>query len=270
MLRKVGILSLLAGAALVLGGALTQGSLAMLTDLATIPGNSFTTAASFATATPTPTDTPTLTATPTDTPTPTPTDTPTATPTPTDTPTVTPTPTPTNTGFLNCASNAAVTSGSGDNNGFQVNPGNACANDGAFAEDTDSGTNTGTSCSGTDKDRHLFYDYGFTIPAGSTINGIEARLDAWIDGGTSATRIMCVELSWDGGTSWTAANTTSTLGTTEATFILGAATDTWGRTWSDADFSNANFRLRITNVAPSTARDFRLDWAAVQVTYTPP
>jgi len=177
---------------------------------------------------------------------------------------------PLNTGFLSCTANAAVTTSSGDNNGFQTNPGNACANDGAFAEDLNGGTANSTSCTSTARDRHLFYNYGFSIPAGQTINGIEVRLDAWADS-TSGNPAMCVELSWDGGTSWTAAKTSPNLTTAEATYILGSATDTWGRTWSSStDFTNANFRVRITDVATSTARDFRLDWVAVQVTYSPP
>jgi hypothetical protein len=81
---------------------------------------------------------------------------------------------------------------------------------------------------------------------------------------------MCVELSWDGGATWTAVPQTTTLGTSEATFILGSTSDTWGRSWSDTDFTNANFRVRITNVSGNIQRDFRLDWAPVQVTYTPP
>lgn len=175
----------------------------------------------------------------------------------------------TNTGFRDCSANAAVTTSSGDNNGFQTNPGNACSNNSAFAGDTNSGTNTATSCSGAGKDRHLFYDYGLSIPAGSTINGIEVRLDAWADA-TKGSPFMCVELSWNGGTSWTATKSTSTLTTTQETSTLGSATDNWGRTWTASEFSNANFRIRITDVASNTARDFRLDWAAVQVTYTPP
>ncbi len=176
---------------------------------------------------------------------------------------------PTNTGFLSCTANAAVTTNSGDNNGFQTNPANSCANDAAFAEDTNSGNTTATTCSSTGKDRHLYYNHGFSVPAGSAIDGIEVRLDAWADG-TSGSPFMCVELSWDGGTTWTATQTTSTLGTSQATFTLGSSSDTWGRTWSSGDFSNTNFRVRITNVASSNARDFRLDWVPVQVTYTPP
>lgn len=176
----------------------------------------------------------------------------------------------TNTGFLSPSAEAAVTSGSGDNDGFQVTPTNAFANDGAFAGDTNSGTSNATTCTSTAKDRHLFYNYGFSLPGGSTINGIEVRLDAWADS-TQKAPFMCVELSWDGGATWTAVpQTTSTLGTNEATFILGSATDTWGRTWSDTEFTNANFRLRVTNVANTSQRDFRLDWAPVQVTYTAP
>ena len=178
--------------------------------------------------------------------------------------------TPTSTGFLSCAANAAVTTGSGDNNGFQTNPANACANDAAFAEDTNSGSNTNTTCSSTGKDRHLFYNYGISVPLGNVINGIEVRLDAWADS-TTGSPFMCVELSWDGGATWTAATTSPNLTTAEATYILGSATDTWGRTWNSAnDFTDANFRVRITNVASNNQRDFRLDWAAVQVSYVAP
>jgi len=175
-----------------------------------------------------------------------------------------------NTGFLSPSAQAAVTTGSGDNNGFQTNPTNAFANDGAFAEDTNSSTGAPDTCASTSKDRHRFYNYGFTIPAGSSINGIEVRLDAWADS-TVGSPFMCVELSWDGGTTWTAVpKTTSTLGSSEATFFLGSASDTWDRTWSDTEFSNANFRVRVTNVSTNAQRDFRLDWVPVQVTYTPP
>lgn len=177
----------------------------------------------------------------------------------------------TNTGFASCTANAAVTTSSGDNNGFEVTPGNACADDAASAQDVNSGTGTSTSCASTAKDRHLFYNYGFSLPAGSVINGIRVRLDAWADSTTGAP-FMCVELSWNGGTTWTAAKTTATLGTAQATFILGTTSDNWGRTWATSDLSNANFRVRITDVASvsGNTRDFSLDWAAVEVTYTPP
>jgi hypothetical protein len=59
------------------------------------------------------------------------------------------------------------------------------------------------------------------------------------------------------------------LGTTRQTFTLGTTADTWGRAWTSTNLNNTNFRVRITNVSSSTARDFSLDWLAVRVTYRP-
>ncbi len=175
----------------------------------------------------------------------------------------------TNTGWRSPTAQAAVTSYAGDNNGFESNPTNAYADGGGYAQDANSGTGSSQDCASIFRDRHRFYNYSFTIPSGQTINGIEVRVDGWADS-TSGNPKMCVELSWDGGTTWTAAKTTTNLTTGEQTYILGSASDTWGRTWNATQFSNANFRLRITNVASNTSTAFRLDWVPVRVTYTPP
>ncbi len=174
-----------------------------------------------------------------------------------------------NTGNLNCTANAAVTSGSGDNNGFQTSPDSACADGGTNATDTDSGTNTNTACTDTGKDRHIFRDYNVSLPANATIVGIGVRLDGWVDS-ASGTRRMCAQLSWNGGTSWTTAQQTSDMSTSQSTYTLGGSTNTWGRSWVANDVTNANFRLRVTDVGSSTSRDFMLDWAAVNVYYTTP
>ena len=78
---------------------------------------------------------------------------------------------------------------------------------------------------------------------------------------------MCVQISWNGGATGTAVKSTPTLTTSEATYLLGGTTDTWGRTWSSNDFTNPNFRIRIVDVAGNTSRDFSLDWLAVRVLY---
>jgi len=89
-----------------------------------------------------------------------------------------------------------------------------------------------------------------------------------VDSTTGAPKI-CVQLSWDGGATWTPAKSTATLSTRETTYILGGVVDTWGRTWSSGDLSDANFRVRVADVASSTTRDFSLDWVAVRVRYQP-
>jgi hypothetical protein len=191
------------------------------------------------------------------------------TPTPTFTPTITNTPgTSTSTGYLSPSANAAVTTSSGDNNGYQTSPANAYTDNATFAVDTNSGSGTSTSYTSTQKDRHNFYNYNFSIPTGAIIQGIQVRLDAKVDA-TSGSPKIYVQLSWDGGVNWTTALVTATLTKNEVTYTLGGTANTWGRTWSAADFSNANFRVRVIDVASNTSRDFSLDYIAVNVTYQP-
>jgi hypothetical protein len=113
-----------------------------------------------------------------------------------------------NTGLLSPAANAADTGG--DGNGFQSNAASAHGDDTASALDTDSGTTASTSCTSSGRDKHRFSDYGISLPSGATVRGIEVRLDARVDS-TSGSPRMCVQLSWNGGASWTAAQATPTL-----------------------------------------------------------
>ena len=185
--------------------------------------------------------------------------------TPTRTPTRTPTTAGSNTGFRSPTANSADSGG--DGNGFESNPANAHNDDTLNAADNNSGSGTSTSCTSSSKDKHRFFNYGFSIPTGATIGGIEVRLDARADS-TSSSPKMCVQLSWDGGTTWTAAKSTATLGTSMNTFVLGSASDNWGRTWNSANFADASFRVRVIDISSSTSRDFFLDWVAVRVSYS--
>ena len=128
----------------------------------------------------------------------------------------------------------------------------------AYAVDNNSGTSTSSAYTNAGKDRHLFYDYSFGLPTGAAVLGIEVQLEAKVDN-TSGVPAMYVQLSWDGGGSWTNAKATTTLTKRDVIYTLGTAGDTWGRTWTDAELGNTMFRVRITNVATSTARDFSLD-----------
>jgi hypothetical protein len=172
---------------------------------------------------------------------------------------------PANTGMKSPTANSSETT-SGDNNGFEINAAEAHVVNSLFAFDNNSGSGTNTSCTSTQKDRHRFYDFDFNIPGTAAIKGIEVRLDAKADS-TSGAPKMCVQLSRDGGVTWTTAKSTPTLTTSEATYIVGGPLDTWGIAWTLSDLSNANFRVRVINVASSTSRDFSLDWLAVRVSH---
>jgi uncharacterized protein YjiK len=223
-------------------------------------------ASSTSTSTPsrTPTSTPTTTSTPTSLASSTSTSTPSNTPTRTPTKTSTPTQTSGNTGFLSPSINAAQSGG--DGNGYEVNAGNAYLRDGLFAVDNNSGTGTSSSCTNSGKDKHRFQNYNISLPNGATVTGIQVRLNAKVDS-TSGSPKLCVQLSWNGGSNWTPAKSTSGLSGSNATYTLGSPADLWGRAWNLSQFANSNFMLRVINVATSNARDFSLDWVSVQVTY---
>ncbi|MGD0204932.1 MAG: vWA domain-containing protein [Dehalococcoidia bacterium] len=172
------------------------------------------------------------------------------------------------TGYLNCTQTAPVPGG--HNDGFETTPLNACTDGSGQATDASSGTNKNDTCADTDtgKDRHMFYNYGISVPSGNNIMGIEVRLDAWASSNSSSPH-MCVRLSWDGGNTWTASEQTSNFGTSQQTYILGSNGDTWGHTWTPSELSDANFRVKVTDVATNNSRTFNLDWAAVKVYYAP-
>ena len=179
--------------------------------------------------------------------------------------------TPTSTGYKGCVSTAAVTTGSGDNNGYEGYPTRACAGpDGSFATDTNSGTGIGTSCAGTGKDRHRFWGYALGLPGSvHSIDGITVQLVANVDS-LSGAPAMCVELSWDSGLTWTSAQTVSLTATGVKTYTLGGPTSLWGHSpWLLGQLGASTFRVRVTDVATDNTRDFGLDYLGVQVDYTP-
>jgi hypothetical protein len=172
------------------------------------------------------------------------------------------------TGNLSCTVQAAVATG--DLDGFELNPVNACGDGGGHASDMNSGTNTSTSCTDAGKDRHIFQDYNINVPVGANIEGISVRMDAWADS-SSGTRRFCAELSSDGGLTWTAPQETDNFSTSSSnTETLGSDSELWGRSWTPADFANANFRLRLTSLSSNGSRDFNLDWVSVNVHYQDP
>lgn len=186
--------------------------------------------------------------------------------TPTPTPTITPTPTPSNTGFM--SPNASVAGSGGDNNGYETQPHNAYNDGGPLAGDKKSGAGTiiGDPCVSAATDKHIFRDFNITIPTNATIRGIEVRLDA-SNSMPSALLQICVQLSWDGGITWTSSQVTPVLTNSELTYILGSPTYLWGRSWLPGELANSSFRLRVVDFANSTSTDFYLDWVAVKVHY---
>src|SRR3989338_604272 len=89
---------------------------------------------------------------------------------------------------------------------------------------------------------------------------------------TSAACQLGVDLSWNGGTTWTNEKTQN-LTDTETTHTIGGASDLWsgGHSWTPGDFSNSNFRLRAHDIDTGSAcfnsATTKLDLVQVKVHY---
>lgn len=118
---------------------------------------------------------------------------------------------------------------------------------------------------------------GITNPGANqnlVVEGLEVRLtDAFVSASCSNSTIG-VEVSWNGGTTWSTALVSPTLGTNTSSgdYILGVNTSTaaWGgHTWTRADFSDANFRVRLTanKGCAAAGTSLRVDMLDVRVTW---
>ncbi len=102
-------------------------------------------------------------------------------------------------------------------------------------------------------------------PETLTIDGITVRTRAFINAGTgnSTTCQLQAELSWNGGTNWTTAvplttplPTTPPANGTYQTFApTTAPVATWGATWTRAELTATNFRVRLSIVKPDANCD---------------
>ncbi|MBI2474063.1 MAG: hypothetical protein HYV68_00005, partial [Candidatus Taylorbacteria bacterium] len=117
-----------------------------------------------------------------------------------------------------------------------TNGGNAYASDNSYAT-------AGTAVA------QDYGNFGFSIPSSDTITGIDVKVESK---GSTAAGTFSVALSWNGGTTYTTATSSWTLSTSDQVFVMATSSDLWGRaSWSPSEFSDANFRLRIT-AAPSS------------------
>ncbi|MBC7877497.1 MAG: sortase [Anaerolineales bacterium] len=102
------------------------------------------------------------------------------------------------------------------------------------------------------------------IPAGATINGIEVAIEGYYS--PAPARNAQVFLSWNNGANFTAFKNSNLL-VTESTVILGGVADTWGRSWTNTEFTNGNFIVRVTNTG-GAGGPVNIDQLQVKVTYT--
>ncbi|GEM_PF-5502147 len=112
-------------------------------------------------------------------------------------------------------------------------------------------------------------NFGFAVPTGSTINGIEVRVEskASNSNGYSIPAILRKGASFTGNIDNTGGNTT-----TDQTFLKGSTTSLWGSTWTPADINSTSFGvgLYVTFGGSAVSTTFSVDYVTITVHYTPP
>ena len=111
-------------------------------------------------------------------------------------------------------------------------------------------------------------NYTLGIPSGATINGIEVNTEFSISA-ASSTATLQISLSWDNGTNYTTAKSDTQTGTTaDKNSTMGGAADTWGRSWTDTEFADGTFLVKVEGKSSTGGNSCRLDFLQIKVYYT--
>jgi len=163
-------------------------------------------------------------------------------------PTVAPT-----TSFVTTSTLTSAGAGSGSN---WTTPGNITASDDSRAQ-----------YNLTAQERLISSAHGFSLPAGSTILGIEVLIEGNGASATAVDRQIDVALTKD-GTNEFGVKTNNTLNeVTDTTITLGSSTDLWGTTWTQAEIESTNFGGRLFD-SDTTAANLRIDHVQIRVYHT--
>jgi len=147
-----------------------------------------------------------------------------------------------------------------------TNPNNSQVSDNVYATNLLSDGEEGTATSNYLKATN----FGFSIPSGSTINGILVEIEAKSSASTLTwTNVRAVK----GGTisATTKAGTTNGITTTEAYSSIpttGASTDLWGESWTAADINASTFGVVGQIGDPITPRSASIDHIRITIDYT--
>jgi len=121
---------------------------------------------------------------------------------------------------------------------------------------------------GSDNCAVSYYGFGFSVPSGNIIDGIVIRVEA--SSSPISDESLDVSLSYDNGTSWTAAQNTGLITTTDNIFYtVGGTADTWGyASWTPAIINSDYFRVRLD--VSGTSGLLKIDSTQAMVYYSVP
>src|SRR5690606_15004607 len=113
-----------------------------------------------------------------------------------------------------------------------------------------------------------FASFGFSVPAGSIVDGITVRAEAM---STGASCRLSAALSGNAGSNPTSFKN-ATLPTSMGVVSFGGSGDTWGRIWDPTQLTDSKFHLVLRSSDPgsncsSSTDTTSVDWVTVTVTY---
>jgi hypothetical protein len=137
--------------------------------------------------------------------------------------------------------------------------------------------NNSYATSNTNNQQQQWRDFGLapTLAANQSMTtpiGIEVRFTKANVSATCANSQIRVDLSWNGGATWSSTQTTANLTTTNLNVTFGSAANTtvWGaHSWTYSDFTDTNFRIRFTALkgCATAGTTLRLDMLEIRVSY---
>lgn len=150
-----------------------------------------------------------------------------------------------------------------------TNPGNVAASDDTYA----------TVGQGNSGARTKWHNFGFSIPGGATILGIETKINGKYTNNPSGNELKLTarifkDVVVDGAAGYGISGKSHPLsgGLTDSddSYVRGGQGDLWGTTWTPAEINAANFGFSITGSTSSspTATDYAIDSFQVRIIYT--
>jgi hypothetical protein len=111
--------------------------------------------------------------------------------------------------------------------------------------------------------------FGFSIPAGSTIDGIRVEIERNASGSSIDDEDVYILKS--GAATGTDHASSTDWPTSDGTRTYGGSTDLWGTTWTVAQINASNFGVRLkADSDTSSSRTLGVDYVEIRVYYTPP
>jgi len=174
-------------------------------------------------------------------------------------------------GFVQSADTGFLNGTSFINDGLAtdwVNPTNAQYSDNSYA------TVTAAKKTFVDSGGLVAQGYGFSIPAGATVNGIQLDIERKFAGAGCSVSDQQVWLTKDGtyGYGYVSGNYNS-WGTSDSYNTFGNSSNLWATTWTPAEINSADFGGAISisvNAGALASCVASIDHMRIKVYYTPP